>query len=226
MTDYYLATTAIEESWEKTKKTLFLGEWCRRFRNREVWSKMDATVHSYHWDNRHKYYKDYLYLDMLYEHKLTHLSECLAEIHGTSNNIRYWRIIIGPWLRYFIDALFDRFESIKSIKQDYIIKNTLILNYQLGEWIPDSFTDFYIQFRGDEWNHIVYSECIKMMGLPFTNSPGILKKEDKTNNSIFRSVIFNSISTLNKLIPSFLNRVVIVSPYIKFWRTFKLQIKL
>ena len=49
-----LVSTALEETWRDDEPVLFLGEWCRRYSRKERWSKMDAEVLPYHWDDRKK----------------------------------------------------------------------------------------------------------------------------------------------------------------------------
>ena len=39
-----LVTTALEETWEVDAPLLFLGEWCRAYNRKHIWSKMDAVV--------------------------------------------------------------------------------------------------------------------------------------------------------------------------------------
>ena len=49
-----LVTTALEETWGDGEPALFLGEWCRLHSRENHWSKMDAEVLPYHWDDREK----------------------------------------------------------------------------------------------------------------------------------------------------------------------------
>jgi len=107
---YCLVTTAEERTWPKDKKqsVLFLGEWCRRYSRKEVWQQLNAEVVPYHWDDREKLFKDYQYLQELYEKLLVELSDKLNKIHLVDHSPRYWRILIGLWLGYFMQMLFDR----------------------------------------------------------------------------------------------------------------------
>ena len=40
------------------------------------------------------------------------MKEQLNEIHRVDHSLRYWRILVGPWLGYFTQPLFDRWESV------------------------------------------------------------------------------------------------------------------
>ena len=78
-----LITTALEETWGDGQPVLFLGEWCRRYSLKDHWSKMDAEVLPYHWNDRAKLYADYQYLREFYERLLRDLSAQLNISRGT-----------------------------------------------------------------------------------------------------------------------------------------------
>ena len=64
----------------------------------------------YHWDNRDQLHSDYKYLETLYENILRDFTDSLNSIHHVNHSIDYWRILIGPWLYYFIQTVFDRWQ--------------------------------------------------------------------------------------------------------------------
>jgi len=104
-----LVTTALEDTWPSgDEPILFLGEWCRLYDRKSVWEKRDANVAPYHWDDRSKLHKDYLFLQTIYEELLCELAAKLNALHEVDHSVRYWRTIVGPWLGYFIQMLFDR----------------------------------------------------------------------------------------------------------------------
>ena len=226
MSKYFLVTTALESTWDSSCKTVFLGEWCKLYKKKSIWEKMDTITHEYHWNDREKYYSDYQYLDSLYEKKLVLLSQKLGKMHGVTTNIRFWRIIIGPWLRFFIDSVFDRYENVRSLKELHKIENTSILQYKLSDWVPSNFVCFYKQFTSDAWNHVIFSECIKDIGLPYIDLDIRLKEKEEVQLG-FKDKLINKVLLLtNKLTPSFLNKIVIVAPYIGIGKLFKWQLQL
>ena len=46
------------------------------------------------------------------------------EIHNVDHSLRYWRILIGPWLGYFIHILFDRWIMLKRAITEYEIEGS------------------------------------------------------------------------------------------------------
>ncbi|WP_276359565.1 LIC12162 family protein [Daejeonella sp. H1SJ63] len=160
MVKRFLITTALEETWRDNEPVLFLGEWCKLYSRKEQWSQMEAQVLPYHWDDRAKLESDYQYLQDFYEVLLADLSIKLNQIHGVSHDLRYWRILVGPWLAYFVQMLFDRWYSIEQAVRQFDINETVVLIMNEEHLVPNDFVDFIRLFTGDEWNHFLYSEIL------------------------------------------------------------------
>ena len=157
----FLITTALEETWREDEPVLFLGEWCRRYSRKDRWLKMDVEVLPYHWDNRAKLHADYLYLQEFYERILRDLTAQLNQIHGVDHGLRYWRILIGPWLGYFTQMLFDRWTSIQQAINQRDLSGTIVLTGQEEGLIPNNMADFTRLFVGDEWNQHIYAAILQ-----------------------------------------------------------------
>jgi putative transferase (TIGR04331 family) len=153
MVKRFLITTALEETWREGEPVLFLGDWCQRYSRRDRWSKMDAEILPYHWDDRKQLYADYLYLRGFHERLLVNLTTQLNQIHGVNHSLRYWRILIGPWLGWFAQILFDRWTSIQLAVSQYELSGTISLTGQEETMIPNDMYSFLNNFSGDEWNH-------------------------------------------------------------------------
>ena len=156
-----LVTTALEETWGDGEPALFLGEWCRLHSRENHWSKMDAEVLPYHWDDREKLYADYQYLQEFYERLLRDLSAQLNQIHSVDHDLRYWRILIGPWLGIFTPKLLDSWISIHLAQTQYDLSGTVVLVGQEEALIPNDMDEFLSFFVGDEWNHQLYSSILQ-----------------------------------------------------------------
>ena len=116
----FLITTANETEWpaDKSKPILFLGEWCKLYARKSEWIGKDFITQEYHWTDKEKNYSDYRYIKKLYEENLLLIAKKLGKLHNATTDVRYWEIIIGPWLRIFMDVLFDRYESIRLVKKN------------------------------------------------------------------------------------------------------------
>lgn len=124
----------------KEKNSLYLGQWCN-FDN----SLNHNSIEDYHWNDRKKYLKDYKYLKKIYKQTLQKLSNYLNTLHNKNHSMRYWSIILNPWLVSYISNSFDKWNSIKKIsykkykvnfynikiKDDFLIDDYKIFNNDL-----------------------------------------------------------------------------------------------
>jgi putative transferase (TIGR04331 family) len=159
----FLVTTALEETWpiDPEVPVLFLGEWCRIYSRKERWSIMNAEVLSYHWDDRNKLYNDYQYLNNIYENTLKSLQKKLNEIHKVDHSLRYWRILIGPWLGCFLQMVFDRWTMLKHAFEKYGISGCRVLVKDVNTVIPNDLKEFNNRFIDDNWNEMIFSQLIQ-----------------------------------------------------------------
>ena len=177
---YFLVTTADETTWVKDAPILFLGEWCKRYSRSNVWTGLDYEVVPYHWNDRKKLQADYQYLKELYEELLKDLSKQLNVIHGVNHDIRYWRILIGPWLGYFTQILFDRWSSVKQAINNYEIEGTIVFEGLEESLVPNDMARFInLNMENYAWNHYLYAEIIqRTTNIAVTR----IKREVETNN--------------------------------------------
>lgn len=133
----HLVTTSLEEAWPEEGPVLFLGEWCRRFSRRERWSDMDAEVVPYHWRSRETLDADYRMLCARYESLLGDLRTCLNDLHGVDHGLRYWRILVGPWLLRILHMAFDRWAALEEATDHYGNLRTIVLEAERYSLVAD-----------------------------------------------------------------------------------------
>jgi len=226
-----LITTAEERTWKKDEKIIFLGGWCKLYSRKHIWSKLNYKLVPYHWDDRDKYYEDYKYLSEVYERYLKVLSKTLNNIHGLNYSVRYWRIVIGPWLRFFIDTIYDRYCSIKSAIEAGNVSSTLIMGFDIDEWIPKDYNQFYQTFTTDQWNHFIYGEIIKLVG---SISYEVIGERNHPNVNYNKRIYGGKLGRIKnyivngyaRIIPDRFNSVLFTSSYFDLNNLIKLQLKL
>lgn len=228
----FLATTADQRFWKKDEKLLFLGEWCKIYNQKNIWLNIDYEVLPYHWDDRERLYKDYLYLDSVYERYLKLLAERLNHLHNVDHSIRYWRIIIGPWLRYFIEILFDRYLSVRTAIDSDMVTGTWIIPKAIEKWIPKDFATFRTWSVSDEFNQYLYSRLIENIGdIPFHPvdveiSPLFIESSNFTQSLHSDYLVRRLMKIFILSLPSRLNQVVFVESYLNIWDQIKLQLSM
>lgn len=159
-----LITTALESTWPKDRKkpVLFLGEWCKLYRRKNKWQVLDAKTLNYHWDDRKKLINDYEFLLDIHENFLVELTDILNSIHNTHHSVRYWRILIGPWLGWFVQIVFDRWSMLKKAIEEENINQCLILSRNADYSVSNDMSNFSDLILNDDTNELIYAQLLKM----------------------------------------------------------------
>lgn len=236
-----LVTSAREETWPNDgSPILFLGEWCKLYDRKHLWENLDYEVVPYHWDDRKKLYDDYKNLLAIYESALVAVAVKLNEIHGVNHSLRYWRILLGPWLGYFIQMLFDRWYMLTEAFDIYEIFGCCVLENEAFNFVPTDMADFIQSFVDDKWNEAIYSELLtgffaeklKLKTIPIKknwpprnlNQSGSSAKKRKFS-FFFEDIIKKGLMSSVKLLPSN-TRYFCISSYLSPKINFLLQIRL
>lgn len=226
---YTLVTTALQETWPAIhKKTIFLGKWCLIYGEKEKWSNYNFILPEYHWNNRKLLYKDYEKLNKIYEVFLGILSKRLNNMNSTNYDKEFWRIIIGHWLGYFIQIIYDRWTTINEVFNNYEIDNIYVLDKQLKDLIPLNYADFKEKYATDEWNEQIYKDIIfyKKFNVNVNKLDSFSEEDSKR--------IANK-PTINELLKTFITKnfninadmnVFFVETNMGWWEDFILQFKL
>lgn len=160
----YLITTADERSWVYDRPVLFLGEWCRRYDRKSVWTKMDATIAAPYGVQSEQTELDFIYTNNLLSQLLNELVIALNEYHQVSRSVRFWHIVLGHWLIRYVRVIFNRYFTLDQAIKQYKISGTAILelaDYSLA--MNDSY-DFIWACNDPLWNHVLYGHILKQLG--------------------------------------------------------------
>jgi putative transferase (TIGR04331 family) len=229
----FLVTTANQNFWKTDDPILFLGEWCRVYSQKHIWSELSDTVLPFHGRDREQLFRDYQYSMDVYERVLDQLSKELNKLHGLNYSSRYWRIIIGPWLSYFVEVFLDRYRSICIAADSGKVTNTWITTEFKGQYLPNDMNEFRDRCKGDDYNHYLFSVIIKYLGtipweakqnvdfLNFEYKPAIAS-QDKD----FKSTMIRLVGACSRFVPDSLRKVVAIQSYIKPIDLMKLQLSM
>ena len=158
-----LATTALRQYWKQNEELILLGEWC--LSKRDIQDTSIIKTLPYHWQDRKKLECDYYTIEQLYEKTIVTLSEQLNYVHGASYPTKYYRILLGFWLSWFISALFDRYESLLVAQKSGKVTNTIISHFETGKMTPADYSEFSRIAVYDDYNHFLYSRIIQITNM-------------------------------------------------------------
>jgi putative transferase (TIGR04331 family) len=160
-----LVTTAIEETWGngEDEKIIFLGGWCKEYSAKSSWDGRKNAVVDFYCRDRNKFEIDHDYLEQFYERLLASLTITLNHYHNVDYSIRYWRIVLGPWLLTYVPAVWNRWESLRIAFEEYEFDETILLNPDIEYEAPSSHQNAMNQIANSHlWNHMLYARILKV----------------------------------------------------------------
>ena len=193
----FLATTAKQVFWKKDQHIVFLGEWCKLYSQRLSWQKLSSEVMKHPWKNRSQMHMAIKYESEFYEEVLEYLADFLNKVHGENEGIRFWRLIIGPWLLYYIETLHERYVCLEQALDLYPGIETLGLKESAYE-IPLDMNDFNVMCSNDVYNLQLYTILLDFMGYK------VEKKSSNCEKITNRRRVIKSIKKLRMIFWKFL----------------------
>ena len=95
----FLVTTANQKYWKTDEKILFLGEWCKTYDQKHIWSKLDHETLPSNWDEWEKLDQRYTYLENLYDKYLNSLASNLSDCHRENYPWPVVKLVYRSYLR-------------------------------------------------------------------------------------------------------------------------------
>ncbi len=213
-----LITTNLKETHGKEEEILFAGDWIKSslsfekdFKERKykffetIW-KDDAEINSF-----------IPYLTDLRSKLLNKLSKDLNVIHNMNYSTRSWEIMINPWLHYYLEGMYTRFETINRILKKEENLNFIYLNNLKFFETPFDVRDFTGYIRSsDTYNQFIFQKIInfflnikKNKNLKLTYSDKKIKIEKNINFlKIHKNKKKEAQSYIRRFISFFLKKII------------------
>lgn len=160
----YLITTADERTWKFDRPVVFLGEWCRLYNRKHVWQDMDAIVAAPYGLGQEKKDVDHAEARALEEELFPRLCNVLNRHHGTQHGLRFWRIVLGHWLRRYVDVMLNRVRTLEQCLRTYQLTGTTgfeARGYSLAT--QDSYSAIWA-FSDERWNNELNVRILNILG--------------------------------------------------------------
>ncbi len=193
----YLATTAISEIWDLDSDLLLLGPWCLTGeKNKKLLENRRFTLIPSLWKPASKIKKAADYCHQIYEELLPQLSESMNSIHHVSYPVKYWRVLLGPWLLHFVGILYDRYKRIENVLKLFPDFYTYVLSKEQCKSV--SFDTY--DFLGNQVNEDYYN--LKLFSLvAYDLCPqNTIVKDYKSEYNIYTSKYSWKRKLFNKLV--------------------------
>lgn len=223
----FLCTTALEDFWDKSSHVLFLSKGCLRYSRKSIWAPLRSTILESPWQNEQKLREGYNYVMTVYERLLPLIAESLNSIHGERWSERYWRIVIGPWLLFYLHTVYEKYTSLINAFDKYPNLETIGLS-EKSFVIPLNTLDFIGLANRDPYNLQLYTNIMLAIGKDFARKElefnsfrqsGLIQTTNK--ETIFKSFLQDIYSFLQKKIVGY-NSIVLKQSY--FTRAMEVQL--
>jgi putative transferase (TIGR04331 family) len=233
----FLATTANQKYWKTDEKIIFLGEWCKVYGEKHIWSNLDHETLPSNWGKYHEWDSHRIYVEEIYEKYLKVLASNLNNCHNEDHSLKYWRVIIGPWLIKFIIVIYDRYLSIKSAIDSHKVTSTWIPYPKPEQWVPVGTYDFLeLSVGNDNFNLYLYGRLIVKLGkIPFKFiedesffNPLFSGKNIRSDiaSSPLKKIKHDLVAEIIKIVPDRFYKIVFCSSGLSKWNELKLMISL
>lgn len=162
----FLATTAHPEWWDTSDEILVLGPRCLRYDQRAQWSALRYVMAPNPWRDPDAIKAAAAYCCEVIERMIAELTVELNQRHGVTWSERYWRILLGPWLLYYVHALYERYVSLTHAVASAPQIKTTVLDEAAYQPVLDTqaFTALVGGPETDRFNLQLYSQIIRALG--------------------------------------------------------------
>ena len=116
MQNNYLVPSLLKNKTFNKHNHVMLGHWCAAYQP-EKKKLVNYKILDHPWGNQKRFEKDYIKIQIIYEKILKKVQLILNDHFGINNSIKFWRILIGPWINAFITMYFEKIILLKKIKK-------------------------------------------------------------------------------------------------------------
>jgi putative transferase (TIGR04331 family) len=162
----FVALTSNQEFWRNTDDIVALGTWC--IINEIDSSKFKFVIPHPISSNKSNFLDFKLYVDDLYIKKLETLAKYLNNQHQTEHTVRYWEILIGPFLHRYITIMYERYLTISNLIYNFKDFDTFVMDPE--SFHKDGYSDtlsYISKVRFEDHNLEIYSKLLTFFGKDF-----------------------------------------------------------
>jgi len=158
----FVALTANQEFWDKSKDILLLGDWC--LNDFEKKHKYEILPYPIKFENS-GYSEFDQYNQELYSKYLKIFTRLLNKEHKTNHSVRYWDILLGSFLFRYIGVMYEKYLTIQYLLKKYGQFNCLIVDTSKGGTIIVDELSFTKLIQDDNYNFEIYSKILSFLNI-------------------------------------------------------------
>ena len=153
-----IITTPISPVGQTGSVIVMLGSWCLSHPQIPPQDEIAVEIVPYHWDDRQRIPLDLARIRQEYEYLLPQLADRLNAVHKTNYSLRFWRILVGWWLYWFLQVLFDRWAVLEDAARQYPAATLSRFSDQEPDLASPNMAHFIQATISDEWNERLWAD--------------------------------------------------------------------
>ena len=154
-----------KNKFSKQYKNILIGRWVLNLNQKIIDSNIE--IYKYHWVDKEKKLKDYLYILKIYKRVLKNLIPILNNFHRKKFSEKNWEILLSYFLENYIFFIYDRWRMIININKEYKLNKIEVFSFKKNNFIPRDTEEALYFLRTDDWDNWIFSEIIKNQKLDF-----------------------------------------------------------
>jgi putative transferase (TIGR04331 family) len=161
----HLIVTALKEFWPREHPSILMGPWCQPgFFDNQHNKTHQLPILPSPWSDKVALEKAQISCEETYLSLLSVLSRVLNTIHGTSYANKYWQILVGPWLNWFVQIVSDRLARLELAVEQ--CSDLMIIGLDHQSFVtPISTLDFVYWAKDDLYNLQLVTRLAENMGI-------------------------------------------------------------
>lgn len=213
------------------RPVLFLGEWCRRYDRKHIWSTLDYEVAAPYGVDPEVKKRDFEYLNDLNDAFLNQIAIAMNELHSVSKPKRYWNLVLGHWIQRYLRVFYNRYKTIEQVLDRYEISGTASMAINPFDLAVNDSIRFILKVNQDSWNHALNVELLSFFGFKkfdYLQEPAQIKND--TNPSLSSKPFWKKtlLYLINNVFPLFSKKsdAFLINTYLPFSTELILSLKL
>jgi putative transferase (TIGR04331 family) len=161
--NFLLVTVADERTWGQREKILFLGDWCLPYSKEKELNGVDYVIAEPYGTELSIKDGDYGKTKEIIETALNLLIPKLNQVHRKEYGERQWRIILGHWLRRYVEVCINRFNSVENCLKKYEVKQSILFQADDLYLASETSLQFVYSCNEDIWNNCFYGKIFEYL---------------------------------------------------------------
>ena len=149
-------------TWKFDEPVLFLGKWCLREHDKSIWDNMDAIIAEPVGAEPHERIKLHLEARRIEFGLFPRVVTILNEYHGIERSERYWRIILGHWLRETVQLLLNRIITVEACINKYQISSVTLYEASMVDLAAKKYSDIWKLAIDHHWNAEIFERILAL----------------------------------------------------------------